>query len=69
MFDFATQLFDDIEYEVHLVNWKSNSIQLFFNFSDPLAISQSSLKNKLSMKIKDPEIFMARATGITLDDE
>lgn len=58
---------NDVTYNMSLEGLDSNSISLFFNFSTPLAISQSAIPDKLILTLKDPTYFVSKQTGSTLD--
>ena len=54
---------EKLGYYVDLIDWKDYIIDLQFNFSDPLLISQGSILDKIYVKIRDRTWFVARETG------
>lgn len=55
-----TELGKNAEFGIILEEWTSEKLAVKLNFSDPLIISQGTSPDSLSVKIKDPELFVAK---------
>ena len=58
-----------MEFFVDLVDWNEKSIELQFNFSKPLIISQGEVLDKVYIKIKDRSWFVAKESGWPVDED
>ena len=57
-FDFLNpNVNSDFKFSVDILSWSSLELDLSFNFSDPLLISQGNQLDKVYVKIKNPDFF------------
>lgn len=47
----------NFNFTVSIANWTSQELDLKFNFSDPLVISQGFQLDKIYVKVKNPDFF------------
>ena len=74
LFDIEFDIFNEagqngnLEYFVDLVDWNEMRVQLQFNFSKPLIISQGEVLDKIYIKIKDRKWFVAKESGWPVEE-
>lgn len=67
-FDFYNDIaMDQIEYSVNIEKWTEKQIALFFNFTNPMLISQGDKQDKVFIRVKDNSLIRSKATGKSID--
>lgn len=54
------------KYFLQLTNWTSNNIEIFVNFTDPLAISNGINNDAMIVNFKNPSLFVSKSSGEVL---
>ena len=53
----SEQAIESLSYTVSITQWKSDQIELLFNFSDPLLVSSEVVKDEILIRLKQNESF------------
>ena len=57
----------DIIYYLQIKRWDDSGLELSFNFSNPLLISQGDTRDIAEVTIKNPALFRSAETGEMID--
>ena len=52
-----------IKYFIEIVKWTSDDFEIFLNFTNPLLLSQGSQPDEVYLSVKNPYLFLSKATG------
>jgi len=72
--DFRFVLRSDIDiehlsYNLEIISWTEDGIEVFANFSDPLVISQGLENDVVEIQIKNRYLFSSNFTGDVIKEE
>ena len=59
----------EIEYEAELLDWKALYIDLKFKYEDVYSVSRSSKPDLLNVEIVRPDLFVAKESNKSLEEE
>ena len=56
----------DLEYYLSLTDWTESSLQVFINFTNPMAVSAGISNDAVVVKILNPNLFVSQQSGMAL---